>query len=226
LLAQDSSWQITPDIWQQSEEEILRLPPSSFRELPREVIEDLQNRRCAIPQAVPGSSGHSNPHNVIRGEFVKKGQTDWAILCSRKKPDSPYDLYAQDRHYTIQRSWASSVVVYFGGTTANVSETGERYDMNDQVGMVELENGQYVYRRLGYTRLLRAVDEEYILERNDPATQYRPPTPASRPDTEITVAADVLSPIDHQGIDDPFQEKASTVHYFHEGEWITLAGDD
>ena len=226
LLAQDASWQITPEIWQQSEEKILRLPPAAFSELPSSVIEDLEKRGCTIPQAVPGSFGYLNPHNVIRGEFAKRGQTDWAILCSRKKPDSPYDLYDQGRHHTIQRTWASSILVYFGGLTANATETGERYDMNDLVGSGGIENGQYVYRRLSYTRILRVVDEKYILERNDPALQYRPPPPAVPADAEVSVSVNVLPPIDHQGIDDPFQEKASTVHYFYDRQWLQLAGGD
>lgn len=33
-------------------------------------------------------------------------------------------------------------------------------------------------------------------------------------------------PIDHQGIDNAFLEKASTVHYFHEGKWLRLTGAD
>ncbi|MCZ6760793.1 MAG: hypothetical protein O7D29_10570, partial [Gemmatimonadetes bacterium] len=33
-------------------------------------------------------------------------------------------------------------------------------------------------------------------------------------------------PIDHQGIDDSFLEKASIVLYFHEGKWLQLTGAD
>ena len=69
LLAQDSSWKITPEIWQQSEEKILRLPPAAFPGLPRDILEDLPKRGCTIPQAVPGSAGYSNPHNVIKATF-------------------------------------------------------------------------------------------------------------------------------------------------------------
>jgi len=39
-------------------------------------------------------------------------------------------------------------------------------------------------------------------------------------------AAAAPLPIDHQGIDDPFQEKASSVHYYHAGKWLRLAGAD
>jgi hypothetical protein len=104
--------------------------------------------------------------------------------------------------------------VYFGGSTRHVSEVGERHDLNDQVGIAERDKDRYVYRRLGYTRVLRAVDEAYIRERNDPAHDYRPDAEKYRP------------PIEHQGIDDPIQEKASTVHYFHSGKWFELQGAD
>ncbi len=45
----------------------------------------LKTRGCRIPQA-----GHFNPkpHNLIRGEFVKKGQVDWAVLCSKNNKSS------------------------------------------------------------------------------------------------------------------------------------------
>ena len=33
-------------------------------------------------------------------------------------------------------------------------------------------------------------------------------------------------PIDHQGINDAFLEKASSVHYFHEGKWLRLTDAD
>jgi hypothetical protein len=33
-------------------------------------------------------------------------------------------------------------------------------------------------------------------------------------------------PIDHQGIDDAFLEKASVTFYFHKGNWLQLTGAD
>ena len=215
VFAQDSSWQITPEVWQQSEEQILRLPPTAFPDLSSGVIEDLKKRGCTIPQAFPGAYGYSTPLNVIRGEFAKRGQKDLAILCSRKKPPTAYDLYSQGSHHTIQRSWASSILVYFGGSTTNVSEIGERYDMDDQVGMVETLNGQFAYRKLGYTRILRAVDAKYILD------HY-----AAYGDAYHAFDNSDHPPIDHEGIDDPIQEKASTVHYYFEGKWLQLPGAD
>jgi hypothetical protein len=31
---------------------------------------------------VPQVSANNQPHSVIKGEFTRKGQTDWAVLCS------------------------------------------------------------------------------------------------------------------------------------------------
>jgi len=60
---------------------IVRLPPSAFPELPANVVQDLQRRGCTIPQE---AFSKVNPNNVIKGEFAKPGQIDWAVLCSVK----------------------------------------------------------------------------------------------------------------------------------------------
>ena len=55
-------------------------PVSNFPELPADIAQDLTNRGCRIPQV----KGLSKRHNVIRGEFEKPGQHDWAVLCLQK----------------------------------------------------------------------------------------------------------------------------------------------
>jgi hypothetical protein len=52
-------------------------PVSEFTELPAAIAHDLTNRGCLIPQV----KGISRRQNVIRGEFQKRGQRDWAVLC-------------------------------------------------------------------------------------------------------------------------------------------------
>jgi hypothetical protein len=59
----------------------LRLKPSAFRELPGNLVEELQKRGCTIPQV----TGFPKRQNVIRGQFAKPGQTDWAVLCSQRR---------------------------------------------------------------------------------------------------------------------------------------------
>ena len=62
--------------------------------------------------------------------------------------------------------------------------------------------------KIGYSRALSPAGADYILSVYQAYGGPKPP------------------PIDHQGIDDAFLEKASTVHYFHEGKWLRLTGAD
>jgi hypothetical protein len=70
--------QISQRSWEDADRQIVRLPPKAFPELPAKLRVDLERRGCTIPQ-VPVVNGR---HNVIKGEFSKAGQTDWAVLCS------------------------------------------------------------------------------------------------------------------------------------------------
>jgi hypothetical protein len=55
---------------------VVRLRPTAFPELPKNLASEL-DRRGTIPQPYTDRRA-----NVIRGEFAKPGQTDWAVLCS------------------------------------------------------------------------------------------------------------------------------------------------
>lgn len=54
--------------------------PADFSGVPAWAIAELNARGCRIPQA---SHFKKERHNVIRGEFVTKGQVDWVALCSK-----------------------------------------------------------------------------------------------------------------------------------------------
>ena len=60
----------------------------------------------------------------------------------------------------------------------------------------------------GYSREITSVGREFILRHY---RAYGGPEPP---------------PIDHQGIDDAFLEKASVTWYFYQGKWLTLQGAD
>src|SRR5437867_10612883 len=72
------------------EKYIVRLPPAAFPELPANLVQELQRRGCTVPQEafsklVSSDAKKRNskePNNVIKGEFARPGQTDWAVLCS------------------------------------------------------------------------------------------------------------------------------------------------
>ena len=65
-----------------ADQQVVRLSPTDFPELPTNVRAELQRRGCTIPQ-VPMVEGH---HNVIKGEFEKPGQTDCFARCGVFRP--------------------------------------------------------------------------------------------------------------------------------------------
>ncbi|MCZ2157119.1 MAG: hypothetical protein LC114_25025 [Bryobacterales bacterium] len=62
--------------------------------------------------------------------------------------------------------------------------------------------------KIGYSREITAVNRDFIMSHY---RAYGGPEPP---------------PIDHQGIDDAFLEKASVTWYHHEGQWLRLQGAD
>jgi hypothetical protein len=156
--------------------EIRRLPPSAFTILPRAIIEDLNRRQCTIPQI----DGDAEPHNVIKGSFTGKGQTDWAALCSR--------------------GGESSILVFKGGSTRDISQLANEPDKGS---LQVITDG-----RIGYSRMISPADGANILRHYEAYGGPKPP------------------PIDHQGIEDIFVEKASVILYFYQGSWLRLTGAD
>jgi len=53
--------------------------PSDFATLPAPIRSSLEQRGCTIAQ----DTSRHRPHNVIRGQFERPGQQDWAVLCMR-----------------------------------------------------------------------------------------------------------------------------------------------
>ena len=163
--------------WDLAESQIQRLQPSELSELPEVLVAELQTRGCTIPQL---GYPHPNSNNVIHGEFAEKGQTDWAVLCSKNR--------------------FSSILIFWGGSPENPSEIA---DFQDHIFLQGQGNGQILY-----SRALGVVGQEYI---RDHYIKYIGPNPP---------------PIDHEGIDDIFVEKASSVHYYNQGKWLKVTGSD
>jgi len=92
------------DRWANADQQLARLDPSAFTKVPPGVVAALQAKHCTIPQA----TGDPAPHNIVRGSFVKPGQTDWAALCSRAK--------------------ASAIMIVWGGEAACSDELEVRED--------------------------------------------------------------------------------------------------
>jgi hypothetical protein len=165
------------DKWQTGNEVMVRLKPAVFSQLPKSVISYLQKRGCTIPQVF----GESKPHNVIRGQFTKLNQFDWAVLCSQNS--------------------VSTILVFWSGSTKSVAEIARE----DDRGYLQTisEGGE-----AGFSRLIEVVDRDYILEHYRAYGGKKPPQ------------------IRHQGINDIYVEKASSVHYFYRKRWLQLQGAD
>ncbi len=122
---------VAPVFCQPSEDYVLRLPPAAFRELPANIVNELQRRRCTIPQEAEARK----PNNVIRGEFAKPGQTDWAVLCSV--------------------NGASAILVFWNGSEKNPAAIAR---FEDGIFLQELGGG-----RFGYSRAIRPVGKQFIM---------------------------------------------------------------
>jgi hypothetical protein len=162
--------------WDKAAREIRRLPPSAFPALPAAIRRELSRKGCMVPQI------WSDPeaHNVIRGSFTRKGQTDWAVLCSR--------------------GGESSILVFKGGSIEGVLELAMGSD-KDSLQVVAAEE-------IGYSRLIFPADGATILRYWREHGGPKPP------------------PIDHQGIENAFVEKASVILYYYKGKWLWLTGAD
>ena len=118
------------DEWDIADRETVRLQPSVFSQLPENIVLALQSRQCTIPQIYDDSK----PHNVISGEFKKKGQKDWAVLCSK-------DL-------------TSSILIFWNGSVENPTVLSPRPDKGALQGIGD--------DRIGYSRYIDTVGKTYI----------------------------------------------------------------
>jgi hypothetical protein len=113
-----------------ADRQVVRLSPAAFPELPKNLAADLKNRGCLIPQVPPAKQ----PRNVIKGEFSKRGQTDWAILCSV--------------------GGVSSILVFGNGSTSNPARIAEAKDID----FLQDSGAGFAY-----SREIATVDRAYIL---------------------------------------------------------------
>jgi hypothetical protein len=81
---------VAMSVAQSLESWIVRLSPAAFPELPTNLVQELQRRQCTVPQEAfsklvssdAKTRNSKEPNNVIKAEFARPGQTDWAVLCS------------------------------------------------------------------------------------------------------------------------------------------------
>ena len=101
------------------------------------------------------------------------------------------------------RERVSSILVFRGGSTEEVDELASKPDEHYLQG---IGNGE-----IGFSRVLGVAGPEYIRSCYEAFEQYGVPEPP---------------PLDHDGIEDYFSGKASTIWYWYGGKWLALAGAD
>ena len=156
---------------------IVRLPATAFPELPANLVQELQRRQCTIPQAYV-----KKYKNVIKGEFARPGQIDWAVLCS------------------VQG--VSTILVFWNGSEKDPAALAPMQDNGYVQGLGGA--GQW-----GYSRGIEPMGMADIVRYHDPDH-----------------LGDPLPPIDHQGINDQYLDKAFLVWYYYDGQWLKVAGGD
>lgn len=165
-----------------------------------------------------------SPHTADSNKIVRR-------LRAEDYPELPSGVVAilQSRHCTIpqpnkdgparnviqgeffgrrQKGWAvlcssagkSSILVFRNNNDSSPEEIAES---PDNQFLIDTWQGETVY-----SREISAVDRRFILR------HYR------------TYGGPRSPPIDHNGIDDAFLEKASITWYWHNGKWVQLQGAD
>ena len=132
---------ISQEQWERADRQVRRLPPSAFMQLPKNLIAELQRRGCTIPQ-VPMIEGLQN---VIKGEFAKPGQTDWAVLCSVGR--------------------VSSLLVFWNGSQTNVAEVEKAKDFDRLQGW----GGD----KIVYDWAISPVGKDFIMDRYKVSVERR-----------------------------------------------------
>ncbi len=109
---------------------IVRLSPAAIRGLPANLVKELERRGCTIPQ----EALTKKTTNVIKGEFAKRGQTDWAALCSV--------------------NGASTILVFWKGSEKNPAVIAP---MEDRIYIQGFKKDQF-----RYSRGIRTVAKDFI----------------------------------------------------------------
>lgn len=110
---------------------IERFPATAFPQLPRNLVSRLQARGCTIPQ----TDLEPRPNNIISGKFARRGQTSWAVLCSK--------------------GGVSSILVFWDSATKSPAELAKSRD--DAYWLGNAAEGFHYYRHI------MVADKDYIL---------------------------------------------------------------
>lgn len=128
--------------------------------LPAEFVEKLNTRGCTIPQFDTSEDATTSadaaapqptkePTNVIHGEFARRGQQDWAVLCSNGK--------------------TSTIVIFWGKPTACPASLARLDDAHYlKAGLKPASNpgpNAGKDKKLHYSRSIRALEQNDLDDR-------------------------------------------------------------
>lgn len=141
------------------------------------------------------------PENIMI-EVKKRG----CLIPQSYASSHPHNVIQGQFQVEGQTDWAvlcstdkiSSILLFWGGDTRSVSEIAKS---PDKIWLQRIGGS-----KIGYSRYISSVGGGSIIENYQANGGPKPPS------------------MDHEGIDDGFLEKGSTVHYWHEGYWLEFAG--
>jgi len=131
--------------WERGYQRIRRVLPASVASMPKPIRDDLTRRGCTIPQTY-ASRG---THNIIRGHFLTRVQTDIAVLCSIGD--------------------SSTILVYPGGGLRDVKEVAT----GDDRGYLQTTGGP---EEVGYSRAIGVAAEVDLQRAPEAPDEQTPPS--------------------------------------------------
>ena len=150
-------------------------------------------------------SDFPNLPKSVRNDLDARGCTIPQVYCCNRQP---HNVISGHFRNSDQVDWVvlcsidrqSTLLVYWGGSAETVSELSTSADQHWLQGIAG--------DKVGFSHSISTVDAKYI---TDHARWYE---------------GEVPPVLDHEGIDDGFDGKASVVRYWYEGEWLILRGAD
>jgi hypothetical protein len=86
------------DLWVVADSLTIRLAPSAYPSLPKNITHYLERNGYTIPQCYCDTT----PHNVIHGYFAYYGQKDWAVLASKNRVSSILIFWSGSEKFPVK----------------------------------------------------------------------------------------------------------------------------
>jgi hypothetical protein len=172
------------------------------QESPREVAFDWAKADADVVRLNPRDFPEAPTE--VREELQRRGCT----IPQTYATQGPHNIvsgrfmsaHATDWAALCSRDHSSSLLVFPHGRADSVVDLGSSPDRQWLQGIGD--------GAIGFSHAIGVATPEYILDHHRESGGPAPP------------------PLDHDGINDIFMEKASVVRYWHDGQWLALTGAD